>query len=155
MPYFTSCNRKKRDINKEDRQWKIFCFGKLTFFQSNYANILITRGRWWLKRLFSEFPPWDQHPGKFNDHKSCKRGDIIISIWHVTNLRSYNFNVWSLSQVTILPSLVAIGLRQMEIWPIYFVTRPHVTMCLKACVILWVEAPQSKLPPCQVWCPLV
>ena len=51
----------------------------------------------WLLRCFCSEPlPGNQHPSDFSDHKSCEKRDIIISIWHVTNVRSCDFKGWNL-----------------------------------------------------------
>ena len=71
------------------------------------------------------------HPDNFGSQTHCDSGDIMFSIWHVTSCDHVFKGLWyfirgSPSQkVTILPCLVAVGLVQVEIWSIYFVTRPH------------------------------
>ena len=37
-----------------------------------------------IKCLLSAAPPWSKHPVKFSGHKSCERGDIDFSNFHVT-----------------------------------------------------------------------
>ena len=58
------------------------------------------------------------YPAKFGNHRHCKRGDARLSFWHVTSrddiVKGSCHHEFPSSQVTTLPSLVAIGLPEKE-----------------------------------------
>ena len=76
----------------------------------------------------------------------------VISQNHVNEVSSNFMSGSSSWYVTILPSLMSIGIVLVEIC-MYFVTLSSKTMGLKGQLTITIGAPQIKSSQCQVWCP--